>query len=317
MSISIANRARILFAVALVLVVLAAWLYSQLASGRQTTYEIVTQDPVSGLIVGAPVEFHGVDVGHVTSVELTGPTSVRILLEVKNDTPITKATVATITARGLATRGFTGYVYILLNNSGSDQGSLIPAPGARYARIPSTPSRSVNLDTAISQVNQNVQALTELVRTLLNQDTITALQHTAENLQQVTRVLATNQEQLSAIITNSEQATRKLGPLLDSTSDTLNALQQVSQMLASNQQRLNTIIANTEQASGQLGPLLDSSTNSINALQQQVLPQAYRTMATLNQLSNSITRLTDKINRDPSVLIRGSAAPPLGPGESE
>ncbi|MCA0901490.1 MlaD family protein [Microbulbifer agarilyticus] len=317
MSISIANRARILFTMALVLVVLAAWLYFQLASGRHTTYEIVTQDPVSGLIVGAPVEFHGVDVGHVTSVALTGPKSVRILLEVSNDAPITKATVATITARGLATRGFTGYVYILLNNPGTDQSPLIPAPSARYARIPSTPSRSVNLDTAISQVNQNVQALTELVRTLLNQDTIAALQHTAENLQQVTRVLATNQEQLSAIITNSEHATRKLGPILDSTTDTLNALQQVSQMLASNQQRLDTIIANTEQASGQLGPLLDTSTNSINALQQQVLPEAYRTMATLNQLSNSITRLTDKINRDPSVLIRGSAAPPLGPGESE
>nr|WP_010130505.1 MlaD family protein [Microbulbifer agarilyticus] len=317
MSISIANRARLLFTVALVLVVLAAWLYYQLASSRQTTYEIITQDPVSGLIVGAPVEFHGVDVGHVTSVELTGPKSVRILLEVSNDAPVTKATVATITARGLATRGFTGYVYILLNNSGIDTGPILPAPGARYARIPSTPSRSVNLDTAISQVNQNVQALTELVRTLLNQDTITALQHTAANLQQVSRVLATNQEQLSAIITNSEHATRKLGPLLDSTSDTLNALQQVSQMLAGNQQRLNTIIANTEQASGQLGPLLDSSTNSINALQQQVLPEAYRTMATLNQLSHSITRLTDKINRDPSVLIRGSTAPPLGPGESE
>ncbi|MBY6212327.1 MCE family protein [Microbulbifer agarilyticus] len=317
MSISIANRARLLFVAALILVALAAWLYYQLASSRQTTYEIVTQDPVSGVIVGAPVEFHGVDVGHVTNVELTGPKSVRILLEVSNDAPITKATVATITARGLATRGFTGYVYILLNNPGSDQSPLVPAAGARYARIPSTPSRSVNLDTAISQVNQNVQALTELVRTLLNQDTIAALQHTAENLQQVTRVLATNQEQLSAIITNSEHATRKLGPLLDSTSDTLDALQQVSQMLASNQQRLNTIIANTEQASGQLGPLLDSSSNSINALQQQVLPEAYRTMATLNQLSHSITRLTDKINRDPSILIRGSAAPPLGPGESE
>lgn len=317
MTTSTASRARWAFVAMVLAGVIAGAIWYYQVAGRFTTYQILTEDSVSGLIAGAPVEFHGVDVGRVTEVELTGPSSVRILLDVENDAPVSKATVATITARGLATRGFTGYVYVLLENTGADTGPLTAAPGARYPRIPNTPSRSVNLDTAISQVNQNVQSLTELLQTMLDKDTIAAFQQAVGNLQQVTQMLAENQQRLSTIIANTEHASGRLGPLLDSSSDTANALRQVSQMLAGNQQRLNTIITNTEQASGQLGPLLDASSQSVNALQLQVLPEAYRTMATLNQLTNSMTRLTDKINHNPSVLLRGSAPPPLGPGETE
>lgn len=317
MTTSTASRARWAFAAMVLAGVVAGVIWYYQTSGRFTTYQILTEDSVSGLIAGAPVEFHGVDVGMVTEVELTGPSSVRILLDVEKDAPISNATVATITARGLATRGFTGYVYVLLENTGSKQGPLTAAPGARYPRIPNAPSRSVNLDTAISQVNQNVQSLTELLRTMLDKDTIAAFQQAVGNLQQVTQMLAENQQRLSAIIANTEHASGRLGPLLDSSGDTVHALRQVSQMLAGNQERLNTIITNTEQASGQLGPLLDASSQSVNALQLQVLPEAYRTMATLNQLTNSMTRLTDKINRNPSVLLRGSTPLPLGPGETE
>ncbi|WP_066964213.1 MlaD family protein [Microbulbifer sp. Q7] len=317
MTTSTASRARWAFMAMVLAAVIAGAIWYYQTAGRFTTYQILTEDSVSGLIAGAPVEFHGVDVGRVTEVELIGPSSVRILLDVENDAPVSKATVATITARGLATRGFTGYVYVLLENSGTEQGPLSAAPGAPYPRIPNAPSRSVNLDTAISQVNENVQSLTELLRTMLDKDTIAAFQQAVANLQQVTQMLAENQQQLSTIIANTEHASGRLGPLLDSSSDTVNALRQVSQMLAGNQQRLDTIITNTEQASGQLGPLLDASSQSVNALQLQVLPEAYRTMATLNQLTNSMTRLTDKINHNPSVLLRGSTPPPLGPGETE
>ena len=317
MTLSITNRARLAFAFAVLLVVVVGALWFYQASGRFKTYQIVTKDSVSGLIAGAPVEFHGVDVGRVTQVELTGPSSVRILLEIEKGAPINSSTVATITARGLATRGFTGYVYILLENIGTDNRPLTAAAGKRYPQIPSLPSRSVNLDTAISQVNQNVQSLTELLRTMLDKDTIVAFKQAVGNLQEVTRTLAENQDRLSTIIANTERASGQLGPLLDTSNDTMQSLQQVSHMLAGNQERLNAIIVNTEQASGRLGPLLESSSNSVNALQLQVLPEAYRTMATLNRLSNSMNRLTDKIDRNPAVLLRGSAPPPLGPGETE
>src|SRR5512139_1866746 len=150
MKMSIENRARLAFA-AIVVVALATGLIVYLYSSSQyTTYQIVTQDSVSGLIADAPVEFHGVEVGKVRSVELNAPHSVTILLDIRKEVPVTTATVATITSRGLATRGFTGYVYISLEDSGIDPHPLVPETGSSFPRIHTAPARSVNLDTAIS-----------------------------------------------------------------------------------------------------------------------------------------------------------------------
>jgi phospholipid/cholesterol/gamma-HCH transport system substrate-binding protein len=141
--------------------------------------------------------------------------------------------------------------------------------------VRSAPSRSVNLDTAISQVNENVQVMTDLLQTLLDEKTIASLKQSADSLQQVTRTLAENN------------------------------------------QRLARIVANTEQASQQFKPLLKSSNATVRALQTQVLPETYKSLANLNRLSGSLNGAAAKINRDPSVLVRGAAAPPLGPGEAK
>jgi phospholipid/cholesterol/gamma-HCH transport system substrate-binding protein len=274
MKISVEHKARLAFVAVTLLGTAAALGWFLVASGRYTTYQMRTQDSVSGLIVDAPVEFHGVEVGRVKRVELSDPRSVSILLSVKTEAPVTSATVATITARGLASRGFTGYVYVSLEDSGSRAGPLLAAAGEPYPQLRSTPSRSVNLDTTISQVNANVQVMTDLLQTVLDEKTIASLKQSVDSLQQV------------------------------------------AQTLAANNRRLSTIVANTEQASQQFRPLLNSSSDTVRALQTQVLPEAYHTLSNLNRLSTSLNGAAAKINRDPSVLVRGAATPPLGPGES-
>src|SRR5258706_1408271 len=100
MKMSVETRARIAFAVVVLLGMGVAFAWYGLVSARYKTYEIRTQDSVSGLIVDAPVEFHGVEVGKVKRVELRDSRSVSILLSVRREAPVTSATVATITGRG-------------------------------------------------------------------------------------------------------------------------------------------------------------------------------------------------------------------------
>jgi phospholipid/cholesterol/gamma-HCH transport system substrate-binding protein len=275
MKISIENRARLAFALLVLSAIVAGLVWYYLSSSQYATYQIRTQDSVSGLIADAPVEFHGVEVGKVKRVELNDPHSVSVLLNIDKQVPITATTVATITARGLATRGFMGYVYVALEDPGTDSSPLAAPPGSPYPLIRSAPSRSVNLDSAISQVSENVQAMTELVRSVLDKKTITSLKQTLDNLQQVTAMLEENNKKLSAIILNSEQA------------------------------------------SNQLQPLLQSSNDAVKTLQQQILPEAYRTLNGLDKLSGTLNGVASKINRDPSLLLRGSAAPAPGPGETK
>jgi phospholipid/cholesterol/gamma-HCH transport system substrate-binding protein len=71
---------------------------------RYASYQILTEDPVSGLAVDAPIEFHGVEVGKVKTIKLVNPHSVAILVNIDKSAPVTSASVATITSRGLATR---------------------------------------------------------------------------------------------------------------------------------------------------------------------------------------------------------------------
>jgi len=270
------------FTLVVLLAAAAGLTWHSLASSRNTTFEIRTRDAVSGLIADSPVEFHGVEIGKAQKVRLIDRRSVSILLSVKRDAPVTRATVATITTRGLAARGFTGYVYVALEDVGDDTRPLTRVPTSRFPVIPTASPRSASLDTTISDVRQNVQLLTNLLQSVLDQKTVASLKLTLDNLQKVTRTLSANNARLEATISNAERAS-----------------------------------ANAERASHQIRPLLDSSQDTVKALQTQVLPQAHDTLAKLQKLSASMQEITTEIEADPSVLVRGKDRAALGPGEKQ
>jgi phospholipid/cholesterol/gamma-HCH transport system substrate-binding protein len=297
MSNDINTRARLAFAAFVLVLTVAGAGWYFLSGSQYATYQIYTLDSVSGLIADAPVEFHGVEVGKVKSVRLVDSHSVGIVLSIEKTAPVTSASVATITSRGLATRGFTGYVYIALEDVGNNSRPLTLRPGEPYPIIPTASSKVVTLDTTISQVNENFQAVTQLLKSLLDTKTIASLKQSADSLQQVTKALAENTNKLNSIVANTERASRRFEPLLQSSDATVRALQ--TQILP------------------QAHSLLQSSDDTVRALQTQILPEAHRALFNLDSLSSSFTELATKINRDPSIVIRGTAQRPLGPGEEK
>jgi len=314
------SRALWIFAGLLLLGGVAAIGWLAVASSRYATYEIRTHEPVSGLIPDAPVEFHGVEVGKVARVELTDPGSVSVLLHVRKDAPVTPATVATITSRGLASKGFTGYVYVSLENDAAGAQPVADA-GIGYPQIRTAPSRSVNMDTTMSQVNENVQSITALLQTSLDAKTIASLKQSLESMQTITRTLADNSEKMNTLISNAERASGRLEPLLVSGNETAKALQtqllpQAYQALA-NLDRLSTALTlDAERASSRLDPLLEAGNETTKALQTQLLPQAYDAIVKLDRLATTLNSAATRIERDPTVLVRGTGKRPPGPGET-
>jgi phospholipid/cholesterol/gamma-HCH transport system substrate-binding protein len=322
------TKARILFAITLAAVGAGALAWYLLAAGLHTTYEIRTGESVSGLIAGAPVEFHGVEVGRVREVQLTDPRSVRILADIRRGTPVSAATRATITGRGLASRGFTGYVYVSLDDAGVPPAPLAAADGAPYPRIATAPGQTVSLDTSINQMNANVQAVTALLQSALDPQTVRSLQQSLRNLDKVTGTLAAHNAKLETLIANAERASVQLPPLLRTSQATVGALQE--QVLPRAQatllrldglsntmnDRLTVILAHSEQASTRFLPLLEASHEAVRSLQYQLLPDAQRTLARLDQLSTTLDDTAGRIRRNPSLLLRGSAPREPGPGEA-
>jgi ABC-type transporter Mla subunit MlaD len=304
------QRALALFGILLLLGTAAGLTWYFAASARYMTFEIRTADSVSGLIADAPVEFHGVEVGKVQAVRLVGPDLVSIFLRVRRDAPVTRATAATIIGRGLATRGFTGYVYIALDDNGVDPRPLATLPGDPYPRIPATRSRFVSLDTTISETQQDVRQLTNLLHGVLDENTVESLKHSAADLQQVTTVLAANSRKLDAMIgsatratMNAEHASRKVLPLLES-----------SQQMV---REVKPLLESSEAAVRGIKPLLESSQQVVTALQNQILPETDDAIVRVGDLSTSLRKMSAEIERNPSVLIRGKSAPTLGPGEGK
>ncbi|NMG43119.1 MCE family protein [Aromatoleum toluvorans] len=295
------SKARIAFAVFLLLLAAGGLGWYLLSAARYTLYQIRTNDPVSGLIPDAPVEYHGVDVGKVERVDLVDARSIRVVLAVRADAPVSAATVATITSRGVATRGFTGYVYIALEDAGTASGPLVARPGEPYPTIPTTASKSMSLDLLISQLNDNVQSLTGLVHGLLDRDTIAALKESADNLRQVTKTLADNNARLNTLIANGEAASRRLQPLLQSSQHTIDSLQ--------------PLVRSSQDLVATMQPLVRSSRDTVDALQLQLVPQAYRVLTQLDELTVSLDGIADKVSRDPISVIRGAPARRPGPGE--
>jgi ABC-type transporter Mla subunit MlaD len=312
------RSARWAFGAVILIVALGAVVWYGHKSTAYSRYLLRTHEVVSGLIADAPVELHGVEVGTVQRVDLLDPRTVEVMLKIRKDVPITSATVATITARGLAARGFTGYVYVALEDDGTDPRPLPVAANDGVPMIRSAPSRSVDMDTAVSQVTQDVRAMSVLLRSLLDEHMVTALKNSADDLQRVARTLAANSDRLGAIMANTERATGMLDE------KTIRALQQwaadlhtVTRTLASNNERLATIIVNADHATSQLQPILQSGHEAIDSLQTQVLPEAYNALWRLEQLSSILNKTATRIDRDPSVLLHGKARPAPGPGEAQ
>lgn len=280
------------------------WLFSNLSFNRYSTYKIYTHQSVSGLLVDAPIEYKGVDVGKVKSIELRGARGIEILLSIKNSVPITKGTDAILTTRGLTTRGFTGFVYIALKDEGTNLESLVALPGETYPIIPMTSSTTLSLDTTLIQTNTHLQHISELFHSIFDKENRDTLKELLNSLQSVTNVLATNSEKLDTILTNTEKASYYLEPFLKSGQATLRTLE-------------TETLPTTQRVFSHLDPFLLSGQATMMMLQTQTLPTANRAISHLDDLSRSLITLTNEMKQDPSVLFRGTTPPPPGPGEAE
>lgn len=144
----------IVFAVAAAL--FAVWL-SNTGERDDVTYRIHFAESVSGLALGDPVKFHGVDVGSVTAITLDpqNPRLVQVDVRLRKDTP-----VRTDTRASLKLKGITGVVYVELNGGSADAKSLVAAtPAGQIPEIPYAKSALANILDQLPRVIEKFSAL--------------------------------------------------------------------------------------------------------------------------------------------------------------
>lgn len=134
----------------------AVWLANS-GKSDDVTYRIHFAESVSGLSLGDPVKFHGVDVGKVKSIALDpdNPKLVQVDVRLGKDTP-----VKTDTKASLRLKGITGVVYVELDGGSPAAPSLAAAtPEGQIPEIGYEKSKIATLEEQLPKVLKKFSAL--------------------------------------------------------------------------------------------------------------------------------------------------------------
>ncbi|AAU28114.1 TPA: MlaD family protein [Legionella pneumophila] len=281
------------------------WLSVGFNQKEYTSYTVYLKESVSGLSVESPVKFNGVQVGYVKEIKLNknDPRQVELLLNIEKSTPITTSTSAT-----LITQGITGVTYVGLSAGSSELTPLRKMPGEPYPVIPSKPSLLNQLDAVLKEVAENVGAVSEKAQLIFNEENADNVRKSLANLERITEIIADKGQTIDSSLNNLDVFVANMA----------NASKQFPQLikdLKTGISKFKSLADNMSAAGKDVSKTMIAGKNTIDQISQQAIPPAVILLRRLNAISANLEKVSNEMRQNPSVIIRGTKAPKLGPGE--
>ena len=147
-----------LFIIVLAVAAALAFMWLSKSGNRDDVlYRIHFTESVSGLSLGDPVKFLGVDVGTVKTmaIDAKDPRLVEVHVSLRKDAP-----VKTDTKASLKLKGITGVVFVELNGGSAGAESLVDtSPAGQVPEIPSEKSKLTSILDALPTVIEKFSAI--------------------------------------------------------------------------------------------------------------------------------------------------------------
>lgn len=274
-----------------------------------------------GLLPGAMVRYAGMNAGKVKAVRVDPGDSTRIEIDfaVQRDIPVKIDSVAKIAALGALSDNFVEV------GTGTKDSPLAP-PGSELKSAETIGLGDIgdmigSLEPVANQVLQNLnQRLAELqvtttrINDLLNDKNRNEISGSLGNLNSM---LSDGRPKIAASLTNVQNASAQLTPILDNLKTTMtranDVLSHLDMDLVENHQDIRTIVIQLREtiasASELMEQLKNTTTNNTDNIDQ--------TMSNIRATTENLRMLTDSLKNNPSVLIRGGSGKDRKPGESE
>ena len=294
------------------------WLSRTDYRGVYDRYYTYMDESVSGLSNDSSVKYRGVDVGRVKEFILNpeNPEQVRVALDLVRGTPVKEDTVAV-----LETQGLTGIATVNFYGGSRASPALKAKPGESFTVIKSQPSFYTQLSNTISRLTTNEQlpallanlnSLTQEARGVVDAQSRAEVKRILADLAQITRTIAAHRTELADGIAKADTALdhfaafgkkldERLPEVLDETTASVRSLRDMAKELA--------------RTSASLSSTVDGSRADIAQFTGQTLPESGLLIAEVRQLTATLQRLANELEREPSTLVFGRARPVRGPGE--
>ena len=296
-----------IFVIALCFALIAVifWLSAMKHDRFYQTYLVYVHEGVSGLTVQSPVRYNGVPVGYVDDIglDVNNPQLVRLTLRLQEGTPVTTSTVASLDAQGV-----TGVVNVELKAETVDAPLLKALPGQKYPVIPAKPSLLMQLSEVLPEVTKNMQMVGESIGKLLNKRNRQAIGKSLQNMAAFTQSLKENTKNLNASMTALQET-------LNNTAKASKTFPDVVKQLNGSLVEIQGATKNLSQASISVNKVLQQGQVSIANFSNQVMPQAQQALLNFNDTLSNLKGITDELQQNPAMLIRGKQPPAPGPGE--
>lgn len=296
-----------IFVIALTVVLFLGifWLTSVGYGKQYRTYLVYVHEDVTGLSVESPVRFNGVKVGYVQSIQLDqhNPKLVRLALSIEPYTPISTSTFAVLNAQGV-----TGIVYLNLKAETESAPLLVAAPGKRFPVIPSKPSLLMQLSTALPEITTDIQHLSSSISEVLDANNRQSIKDSLRNIATITKTMADNSTDFTETLHSLDNA---MANISEASNHLPKTILQLNKTLGS----VDVLSGRMNKAADSIGETMQSGQVVIRNFSDQVMPDAQQALSNLSRVTMSMQHLTDELERDPSMLIRGKQPAPLGPGE--
>jgi len=269
------------------------------------TYLVFMSESVSGLSPDAPVRYRGVQVGRVRKIALApnDAEKVQLTLDIERGTPIKQDTFAVLQSQGL-----TGIAHVELSGGSRDSPRLSAPPNEEYPVIASGPSLMLRLDTQVSALLTNLNRSSERFNALLDDRNRRVLGQTLANLEVVSHTLA---DRAAAINEGVTDAARTMQNTVRLTGE----LSQLIERVRRSADAFDRMTDEGARAGASAARAMESARVGMNAFSGETLPEAQTLVGELRSLTVSLKQLSDELERDPSMLLRGKAPVRRGPGE--
>ena len=285
------------------------WLAKVQLNRTFTQYDIVL-DTVAGLGQASAVQYNGVDVGKVLTIELdrADPAKVRVRIEIYASTPIRVDTMAT-----LASQGVTGVSFVALEGGNAASASLRPVPPANVAVIASKPSVMQGLITDAPDLLAEAILLMKDIRAFTTPENWAAVGEILDNVKVATaRIddMATKVDTMmaaaQATLVRADSALAKAETAFTTADDTLTeAKDAVTAVKTVVKDDLPAIVKSLQDASGSVS----KAAGAFEGFTRNGLPQFASLGSEARGLVADISALARRIGSDPGRFILGDQTP--------
>jgi phospholipid/cholesterol/gamma-HCH transport system substrate-binding protein len=264
------------------------WFSGSGKTAQYQTYELIVRGSVDGLTPGSVVQFNGLKVGSVTSMEIDpeDPGQVKVLIAVDKKTP-----VKTNTRARVEQKTFTGVAAVSLVGGTPGAPDIVAQPGEKYPRIAAERSEIQNLLENVQRLSNKAGDVMDKIDKLLDENS-PSLTASLKNVESFTKTLADNSGPTGNFIRDAADVAHSLKPVAE----------RFDKLLASAERTVKALDPKTIKSI--TGNVAGISSN-FNRFSETGLRQYEQLAIDARKAVDTLDRAVRSFERDPSQVIFG------------